>query len=35
MWDSSDRYRMRYHVLAEGALEIEIFYVGHRKDAYR
>jgi mRNA-degrading endonuclease RelE of RelBE toxin-antitoxin system len=29
------RYRMRYHMLAEGALEIEIFYVGHRKDAYK
>ena len=29
------RYRMRYHVLTEGELEIGIFYVGHRKDAYR
>lgn len=29
------RYRMRYHLLTEDTLEIEIFYIGHRKDAYR
>ena len=29
------RYRMRYRVTDERALEIEIFYVGHRRDAYR
>lgn len=29
------RYRMRYHLPADGALEIEVFYIGHRKDAYR
>lgn len=28
------RYRMRYIVIKEGVVEIEIFYVGHRKDAY-
>jgi len=29
------RYRMRYRITDEKALEIEIFYVGHRRDAYR
>lgn len=29
------RYRMRYEVTDERALEIEVFYVGHRRDAYR
>lgn len=29
------RYRMRYRVTSEQSLEIEIFYAGHRKDAYR
>ncbi len=29
------RYRMRYRVIGEQALEIEIFYVGHRREAYR
>ena len=29
------RYRLRYRVTAERALEIEVFYVGHRRDAYR
>lgn len=29
------RYRMRYRVTGEQTLEIEIFYIGHRKDAYR
>lgn len=29
------RYRMRYRVTHEQLLEIEVFYAGHRKDAYR
>jgi len=29
------RYRMRYRVTSEKLLEIEVFYAGHRKDAYR
>ena len=29
------RYRMRYRVTSNQALEIEVFYAGHRKDAYR
>ena len=29
------RYRMRYRVTNEQMLEIEVFYLGHRKDAYR
>lgn len=29
------RYRMRYRVTDEQSLEIEVFYVGHRRDAYR
>lgn len=29
------RYRMRYRVTQEQAVEIEIFYVGHRREAYR
>ncbi len=29
------RYRMRYRVVREGELEIEVFYIGHRRDAYR
>jgi mRNA-degrading endonuclease RelE of RelBE toxin-antitoxin system len=29
------RYRMRYRVTAAHELEIEVFYVGHRRDAYR
>ncbi len=29
------RYRMRLQVTSAQALEIEVFYVGHRKDAYR
>ncbi|HEX9627192.1 MAG TPA: type II toxin-antitoxin system RelE/ParE family toxin [Acidiferrobacterales bacterium] len=29
------RYRMRYRVTNRRTLEIEVFYVGHRKDAYR
>ena len=29
------RYRMRYRVTDEQILEIEVFYVGHRRDAYR
>jgi mRNA-degrading endonuclease RelE of RelBE toxin-antitoxin system len=29
------RYRMRYRVTDEKTLKIEIFYVGHRRDAYR
>lgn len=29
------RYRMRYRVTDEQALEIDVFYVGHRRDAYR
>lgn len=28
------RYRMRYRVVG-GQLQIEVFYLGHRKDAYR
>ena len=28
------RYRMRYRVCHARVLEIEVFYVGHRKDAY-
>lgn len=29
------RYRMRYRVTSPGRLEIEVFYVGHRRDAYK
>jgi mRNA-degrading endonuclease RelE of RelBE toxin-antitoxin system len=29
------RYRMRYRVTEDRSLQIEIFYVGHRRDAYR
>ena len=29
------RYRLRYRVTGQRVLEIEVFYVGHRKDAYR
>ena len=29
------RYRMRYCVTSKQTLEIEIFYVGHRREAYR
>lgn len=29
------RYRMRYQVVRQQRLEINVFYVGHRKDAYR
>jgi mRNA-degrading endonuclease RelE of RelBE toxin-antitoxin system len=29
------RYRLRYRVINERVLEIEVFYIGHRKDAYR
>lgn len=29
------RYRMRYRVITEQMVEIEIFYVGHRQEAYR
>ena len=29
------RYRMRYRIEDNQALEIEIFYVGHRREAYR
>ncbi|GMR18580.1 MAG: hypothetical protein BMS9Abin33_1001 [Gammaproteobacteria bacterium] len=29
------RYRMRYRVTDEQTLEIEVFYVGHRREAYR
>lgn len=29
------RYRLRYRVTDEQVLEIEVFYIGHRKDAYR
>lgn len=29
------RHRLRYRVTDERVLEIEVFYVGHRKDAYR
>ena len=29
------RYRMRYRVMRESELEIEVFYIGHRRDAYR
>ena len=29
------RYRMRYRITEEQALKIEIFYVGHRREAYR
>ena len=29
------RYRMRYRVIDEQDLEIDVFYVGHRRDAYR
>ncbi len=29
------RYRMRYRVVTEQTLQIEIFYVGHRREAYR
>ena len=29
------RYRMRYRVVSQRLLEIEVFYAGHRKDAYR
>lgn len=29
------RYRMRYRMTDDRDLEIEIFYVGHRREAYR
>ena len=29
------RYRMRYRIEDNQALEIEVFYVGHRREAYR
>ncbi len=29
------RYRMRYRVTDEKIVEIEVFYVGHRREAYR
>jgi mRNA-degrading endonuclease RelE of RelBE toxin-antitoxin system len=29
------RYRMRYRVTDEQTLEIEVFYAGHRREAYR
>ena len=29
------RYRMRYHITDMQELEIEVFYLGHRRDAYR
>ena len=29
------RYRMRYRVTAQQALEVEVFYIGHRREAYR
>lgn len=29
------RYRMRYRVTGKQTLEIEVFYVGHRREAYR
>ncbi len=29
------RYRMRYRTLEDQSLEIEIFYAGHRRDAYK
>lgn len=29
------RYRMRYQITDKQTLEIEVFYVGHRREAYR
>jgi len=29
------RYRMRYRITADQILEVEVFYVGHRREAYR
>lgn len=29
------RYRMRYKTVSTKKLEISVFYVGHRRDAYR
>ncbi len=29
------RYRMRYRVTDDQTLEIEVFYAGHRRDAYK
>lgn len=29
------RYRMRYRLLGQNRLQIEVFYIGHRKEAYR
>ena len=29
------RYRLRYRIMDEQVLEIEVFYIGHRKHAYR
>ena len=29
------RYRMRYRITTEQTLEIEVFYIGHRREAYR
>ncbi len=29
------RYRMRYRVTTEQSLRIEVFYMGHRREAYR
>ncbi|MCG8432929.1 MAG: hypothetical protein MJA83_02730 [Gammaproteobacteria bacterium] len=29
------RYRMRYRVTEDQIMEIEVFYLGHRREAYR
>lgn len=29
------RYRMRYRVIRDRELKIEVYYVGHRREAYR
>lgn len=29
------RYRMQYRLIKKRIVEIEVFYIGHRKDAYR
>ena len=29
------RYRMRYRIIEEEIIEIEVFYVGHREGAYK
>ena len=31
----SYRYRMRYKISEKHNLEIEVFYIGHRREAYR